>query len=106
MVMISPHAPSVIILNSLISSYNSFCMLAPFWKTIGIVTIHAIIAITLRPMADDAAKSVGVIFTSSLKAQKPKLSLMNRRMYLLYSVNGLCYTRVNPFIYPLTVHIL
>jgi hypothetical protein len=63
--MISPHAPSVIDLNSLISSYNSFWREAPFWKTTGKVTIQANMAMTLRPMAAEAARSVGVILSSS-----------------------------------------
>jgi len=59
--IISLQAPSVIILNSLISSYNSFWMLAPFWKTTGMVTMQAIMAMTLRPIAAEEARSVGVI---------------------------------------------
>lgn len=62
--IILPQAPSVKILISFISPCNSVCISEPLLKMTGTLIMQANMAITLRPMADEAAKSVGVIFVN------------------------------------------
>jgi len=63
--IIFDQAASVKVLNSCISPCNSFWISLPFWKSTGMLITQANMAIALRPMADVAAKSVGVILPAS-----------------------------------------